>query len=610
MIGATGDMLQARFSRVRAEREVVRREGILRAVSIAGERFLRTPDWEGGLDEALALIGEAAGVSRSYLFRTRADDDGIVKVGQVAEWVADGITRQMDLRGFQFARLADLGLGRWEGLLRGREVVNGAIASLPDEERECLRDQGIRSILQIPIHVGDEWWGTLGIDHCLEEREWSVAEIDALRSAGGMIAAAVQRTRAGEALHESEARFRQLAESMREVFFMIGTEDSEILYLSPSFEEVWGSDRDEKDRFVAAVLPEDRREMVADLVRCSTGTCPPSAPVDYRIARPDGSIRWIRQRTFPVLDSEGRPYRVTGICSDITEQKQLEEELQRTNRIEAIGHLAAGIAHEINTPIQYVGDNLRFLNDCYGDVERVLGEYEELVREAEASASVSAERLQAVRDTVAQVDLEYAMREAPLAAAHALDGVRRVAEIVRAMKEFSHPGTGDIAPADLNQAIRSTVTVARSEWRYIATLVTDLDESLPRVPCIQGEVNQAVLNLVVNAAHAIADRQAAKGTSDPGEIVVSTRAYDGHAEIRVSDTGIGIPEGIRGRVFDPFFTTKAVGRGTGQGLTFVHSIIVDRHGGTVAFETDPGHGTTFILRLPLHTNSKQERRVV
>lgn len=598
VLQTTAEMLVAYFSRVKAEKEVVRREGILQAVSFAAGSFLRAPDWEAGLDEALALIGGAAGVSRAYLFQTRAGEDGSILVGQRAEWVAEGIEPQMGSRGFEFASLHELGLGRWEQLFRNRQPLQAILGDLPEYERLCLAAQGIRSVLQLPIFVGDEWWGTLGIDHCLEEREWSHTEVEALRTAAGMIAAAVQRKRSEEALRESEERFRQMAESMREVFFMVSVGTNEVIYLSPSYEDVWGRPRSDSSAFVDSILAEDRHILHEDMALSQTGDGDPLRFIEYRIARPDGSIRWIRHRTFQILDEEGRPYRVTGVCSDITEQKQLEEELRRANRIEAIGHLAAGVAHEINTPIQYIGDNVRFLNDSYTDVRLALDAYRSVFEEAASGGFVAPERIAEVAATLQAADVEYLLDEAPRATAQALDGVERVAEIVRAMKEFSHPGSGQKVPTDLNQAIRSTTTVARNEWKYVAELVTNLDESLPPVACLPGELNQAILNLVVNAAHAIADRQQADRTDQLGFITVSTAAAGDYVEIRVSDTGTGIPNQIRGQVFDPFFTTKEVGRGTGQGLTFVHSIVVDKHGGTVGFETEPGIGTTFIVRLP------------
>jgi PAS domain S-box-containing protein len=601
VLQTTAEMLVAHFSRRQAEQGVLRREGILQAVNFAAERFLRTREWEAGLDEALALIGGAAGVSRSYLFETRPGEGGAILVGQRAEWVAEGIEPQMPNRGFHFASLTDLGLGRWEQLFRRRESLQGVVSGLPDYEKMCLSSQQIRSVLQIPIYVGDEWWGCLGVDDCVEEREWSPTEVEALGTAAGMIAAAVQRQRSEEALGESEERFRQMAESIGEVFYMVSVETNELIYLSPAYEEVWGRSLSDpatmSTDFIDAILPEDRHILFTDMELSQSGQGETQRVFDYRIVRPDGAIRWIRNRTFQILGEGGRPFRVAGVASDITEQKQLEEELRRANRIEAIGHLAAGIAHEINTPIQYIGDNVRFLDGSYADVRLALDAYRSLLEEAGAGA-VSPARVAEIAATVEKADVEYVLREAPRASAQALDGVQRVAEIVKAMKEFSHPGTGQKVPTDLNQAIRSTTTVARNEWKFVAELVTDLDETLPMVACLPGELNQAILNLVVNAAHAIADRQHESGLDEPGLITVTTAAHGEFVEVRVSDTGTGIPDEIRGRVFDPFFTTKEVGRGTGQGLTFVHSIVVEKHGGTVAFETEAGVGTTFVVRLP------------
>jgi signal transduction histidine kinase len=193
--------------------------------------------------------------------------------------------------------------------------------------------------------------------------------------------------------------------------------------------------------------------------------------------------------------------------------------------------------------------------------------------------------------------------EIPKALSQALSGVQRVARIVQAMKDFSHPGTESKTPIDLNRAIESTLTVCRNEWKYVAELETDLDASLPAVSCLPGEFNQVILNIVVNAAHAIAD-QAKDG--EKGVIRVTTRRVNDRVEIRISDTGTGIPESARGRVFDPFFTTKEVGKGTGQGLAIARSVVVDKHQGEIFFETEMGKGTTFIIRLPIEDNRSHQ----
>jgi signal transduction histidine kinase len=203
-----------------------------------------------------------------------------------------------------------------------------------------------------------------------------------------------------------------------------------------------------------------------------------------------------------------------------------------------------------------------------------------------------------VEESLAAGDLGYLFEQIPAAIKETLEGVERVTKIVRAMKEFSHPGSKEKAAADLNKAIETTVTVARNEWKYVADMELDLDQSLPAVPCFVGEFNQCILNLVVNAAHAIGD-VVKKNPGAKGRITVRTRRDDGHVEVRVSDTGTGIPESARPKIFEPFFTTKEAGKGTGQGLSIVYGSIVEKHGGTVRFETETGQGTTFILRLPI-----------
>jgi signal transduction histidine kinase len=207
------------------------------------------------------------------------------------------------------------------------------------------------------------------------------------------------------------------------------------------------------------------------------------------------------------------------------------------------------------------------------------------------------EALQEIKDLLDKSDLDYLLREIPLALEQSMDGVQRVATIVGAMKDFSHPGVEKV-PLDINHAIESTLTVARNTWKYVAVVQTRFEPKLPLVPCLPGEFNQVILNLVVNAAQAIGESlRGLNGAT--GTITISTALVGNRVEIRVQDTGGGIPEGIRDRVFDPFFTTKPVGKGTGQGLAIARAVIVDKHGGNIRFESAPGRGTTFIVELPI-----------
>jgi signal transduction histidine kinase len=265
--------------------------------------------------------------------------------------------------------------------------------------------------------------------------------------------------------------------------------------------------------------------------------------------------------------------------------------------MESIGQLAAGIAHEINTPTQYVNDNTRFLRDSFCGLQQLLDLYERLRVEAKQGA-VPDTLLAELDALAADLDLGFLTAEIPKAIEQSLEGISRVAEIVHAMKQFSHPDQDEPELADLNKAIANTATVARNEWKYVAEMELDLAADLPAVPCLAGRFNQVILNLIVNAAQAIGD-VVGGGSGAKGKIRITTRQDGDHVEIRVADTGSGVPAAIRNRIFDPFFTTKQVGKGTGQGLAIAHNIIVEQHGGAIDVESEDGKGSTFLLRLPL-----------
>lgn len=514
-----------------------------------------------------------------------------------------------------------------------------------------------------------------------------------------------------------EAVFQQIDE----VFFFTDAGSPRPYYVSHAFERIWGRPCEsvyrEPSSWFESIHPDDRDAVVKQF-QLETG----SIQAEYRIIRPDGTIRWIWLRTFPIWSSAGTLKRLVGIAQDYTERKQVEKnrdflaaivessddsiigtdlegnilswneaaeklfgytraealgqhitilfdaeksnshlttidkikrqesierfesvrvgkggrridvatilspvrdvegrlqgvsaiyrdiadrkraerereameiQLRHAQRLESIGQLAAGIAHEINTPAQYIGDNIRFLRSSFNDLIEVVQRQRALSESPGASGTFEGQQ---TGSSVSNIDLEYLMGEVPQAIDQTLDGVSHISTIVGAMREFSHPGTKEKQPLDLNHAISNTITVARNEWKYVAEVETDYDSSLPLVLCLPGDFNQVMLNLIVNAAHAIAD--VVKG-GEKGTIVVQTRNQISNAEIRIRDTGGGIPDHIRDRVFEPFFTTKPVGRGTGQGLALARAIIVDKHRGQIDFETEPGKGTTFVVRLPI-----------
>lgn len=315
----------------------------------------------------------------------------------------------------------------------------------------------------------------------------------------------------------------------------------------------------------------------------------------------DVTVKLPSQRTVnlsiivsPLVDRGGALRGCVLLGRDVTAQRALESQLRQAQKLEAIGQLAAGIAHEINTPTQFVSDNTRFVRDSFVELAPLL----ELCRELAGSDDATC--LSEIRALAGKADLDFLLDEIPKALGESMGGLTRVSSIVSAMKQFSHPGTGHKELINLNRALESTATVARNEWKYVAELTFDLDPDLPLVPCLPGELNQAVLNMIVNAAHAIGDvikgRPGAKGS-----IRVATRRLDERVQITVSDTGGGIPDAIKNRIFDPFFTTKDVGKGTGQGLAIARMVVVDKHRGTLEVDSQVGVGTTFKIELPLQS---------
>lgn len=395
----------------------------------------------------------------------------------------------------------------------------------------------------------------------------------------------------------SEDRLRQLSAAVEQspVSIVITNPKGSISYVNRKFSESTGYGLDEVLGKNPRILNSGHspREMYRAL--WSTIREGREWRGEFRNRRKNGEFFWEAATISPITDANGSISHFLAVKEDITERRALESELRQAQKLEAIGQLAAGIAHEINTPIQFITDNLTFLEDAWAGAVRQL----ESRREAGEAPEPGTHRPQPGEEG----DFDFMRQEAPKAIAQSLEGARRVAAIVRAMKEFSHPDLSEQIEFDLNRGIESTITIARSEWKYAAEMVTDLDATLPPVKCYPGDINQVVLNLIVNAAHAIEDKA---GRTGMGLITVRTRRNGEFAEIAVTDTGVGIPGEIQGRIFEPFFTTREVGSGTGQGLAMAHSVIVRKHRGKIWFETEVGKGTTFFVHLAIASPQKPE----
>ncbi len=336
------------------------------------------------------------------------------------------------------------------------------------------------------------------------------------------------------------------------------------------------------------------RASLEELFRTGSPSC-----TEGSVQLPNGQRVWFSNQ-LTLLRSGGAEPRAILLSQDVTENKRLQQDLMSADRLAAIGTLAAGVAHEINTPIQFVSDSIHFLQESAGAVFGVL---DPLLQAHQASpGGGDPERAARIDAALDDADLEYVREALPRAFDRSVEGLKRVAEIVRSMKEFSRADQQQMEPADLNRAIENTLVIARSEYKDVADVETELSP-LPPVVCHLGDINRVVLNLVVNASHAIGD--VVKGSATRGRIQVKTALEDAAGgaplvRISVSDTGTGIPEHVQPRVFEPFFTTKEVGRGTGQGLAMAWSIVQEKHMGSIGFETTLGRGTTFHVRLPVH----------
>lgn len=291
------------------------------------------------------------------------------------------------------------------------------------------------------------------------------------------------------------------------------------------------------------------------------------------------------------------------IATDLRDRQMLEGKLREANRLESVGQLAAGVAHELNTPIQFVSDSVQFLSDAFEDLERVRdaieGEILEQLDEARFAKQMA--HIEAIRS---EVDFDFLLEEIPEAVRRCQVGTERVSAIVRAMKRFTHPGSERMALEDLNEVLDSSAIMARSEYKYCAEMELDLG-AIPLVPLDVGQMNQAMINLIVNAAHAIQDADDGQGGSPVGRIRLSSRVDGAHVLVSIADDGVGMTPEVRDRMFEPFFTTKCVGRGTGQGLAQVWSAVVERHKGSIEVDSKPGSGTRFDVRLPLATGGRE-----
>jgi PAS domain S-box-containing protein len=341
------------------------------------------------------------------------------------------------------------------------------------------------------------------------------------------------------------------------------------------------------NQWLESCHPDDKATVLAKMKAYLHGELP-SFGAEFRMQATNKTWKWIFARGKIVKrDQQGLPIRLIGTLTDISEHKTLQAQLIQAQKLESIGQMAAGIAHEINTPIQYIGDNLNALAENFIS----LNAYQQALL---LSADVQqGEQIQAL---VKKFDLEFILEDSPAAIAGALEGVSRVAEIVKAMNTFSHVESSKcMQTINLHDTINSALIITRNRYKLIALVETHFSSQVGKLKCYVAELNQVLLNLIINAVHAIEEKHI-----ETGLIRISTYKHPDTIEIEIADNGVGIPEAIQDKVFNLFFTTKPVGKGTGQGLSLAHSIIVEKHHGKLYFESSVGLGTTFHIHLPIN----------
>lgn len=308
-----------------------------------------------------------------------------------------------------------------------------------------------------------------------------------------------------------------------------------------------------------------------------------------------GVTRTIVTTVCPLLHESKSDARLV-MATDVTKQKSMQTQLDQALRMESVGQLAAGVAHEINTPMQYIGDNVRYVAKSMKKLENVFERLPELL-----DAEVTTERIEEIREevlgSIKLSKIKSTLVQIPDALNDSIEGVASVSKIVAAMKEFTHPGSDQKSEVCINHVLESTITVAKNEWKYVSEIETSFEKEICKIEALPSELNQAFLNIIVNASHAISDRVSA-GDIAKGMIKISTSAAADHVLVTIEDNGGGIPAAVRDKVFEPFFTTKEVGKGTGQGLSVAFTVIKKKHGGNVSFTVEEGVGTTFMVKLP------------
>lgn len=610
-------------------------------------------DVDAGITEALGRLGRFVRAHRAYVFLLR--DDGMMD--NTHEWCAEGITPQIENLKNQPADLFPWWIQRLRNgetihVPRVKDLPPEASA-----ERDILQAQDIMSIIAVPLARGPAIAGFIGFDSVNEERVWPEFVPLVLRVAADILAAVLDRRQSDQLLHDHQARLeqavaertrlamteaaraRQTAQELARTVEMLErtnraleaneeqrkreevaqarlqqqlNQSQQIAHLG-SWEYHRGEDRllwsDETYRifgldrstfsesyegFLSTVHPDDRSRVEAEYAR---SLAEPGYPYDleHRMIRLDtGEVRVVHEKCLHERDADGRVVRSFGFVQDITDTVEREAQLRQALRLEAIGRMTAGIAHEINNPVGFLMNNFAALQADVAIFSDLIADYRSL-REKAASHPALASDVAALETKERETRLDFILNDLDTLFTESADGFERITRILAGMREFARHERHDVRELwDVNEGVQSALVIARNEYKYHCKVVVDYGKNLPPVECQPGKINQVFLNLVVNAAHAIAEQ----AREDEGLIAIRTFEDGPNVCVEVRDDGPGIPTAIRDSIFDPFVTTKPRGKGTGLGLSISYDIIVNQHGGSLTVDSREGNGATFRVYLP------------
>ena len=430
----------------------------------------------------------------------------------------------------------------------------------------------------------------------LKEREMVVAVTEAL-------ALAIERFHAAQQLRESEDYLRSIVSYLVDGLVTVDDE-LRIVSFNPAAEQIFGyTDVEVISQSVDLLVPPDQNKSENLLFNIAMADSDKDGDQRQQMAEVFGQRKG--GEIFPMdlavgVFDHAEDRQLICLVRDITSRIDDQRRLNQAQKMEAIGQLASGIAHEINTPMQYISSNLSFVGQGLSELDALLVGLMKLTDSVKDGEELPPD-LRSLLSIASDMELDFVRERLPQAVEDAVVGTERVSEIVQALREAAHPGTGKKVGSNINHILHNAAIVSRNSWKYHSELVEDYDESCPLVPVFVGELSQTFINLIVNAADAIEEEieRSAPSSDARGEIRLVTRKSDDFVEVDIADTGAGIPQQIQSRIFDYFFTTKAPGKGTGQGLAIVYDVIVNKHGGELSLDSVPERGTTFTVRLPI-----------